>query len=252
MKEKILIIDDEEMICELWGSWLRKNGFEVLTASEGKEGYELAEKEQPDLLMIDVLMPGMDGLQLSRKIRTNSSLSHIPIVLISGIYRDQAFKLQARQVADDFIEKPSSPVEVLARLKKILSPEEDEDDLSMPVIEVPSTPPPKPTPAPPAPKPTPPPASKPAPPPRPAPTPKPAPAPASDADISDKDILEIEYEPPGSLPQINIELPPMEDESQDKKGAKLTSTKGPAPQKPTKTRSQKEIQQELDKLFKKK
>jgi DNA-binding response OmpR family regulator len=220
VKQKILIVDDEKMICKVWGAWLRGEGYEVLTTTEGEEGFTLTKKEKPDLLLIDVLMPGVDGLQLTKKIRADHELSHIPIILISGIYRDQAFKMQIKQLADDFIEKPSTAAGVAARVKRILNPE-DIDEPGPPEVKVSPT----------------------------------------DDSVSDRvansadeyeyaeeeDLLEIAYEPSESLPQINIELP--EDEPEIEMDLKIDATP-PTSTKP-KTRSQEDIQRELDRLLKK-
>ncbi len=113
MNKKILIVEDDENILQLEKDYLEANRFEVFTASDGNEGLALALKNKYDLILLDIMLPGTDGLQICRKIRENSN---VPILLVSA-KRDDIDKIKGLGFgADDYIVKPFSPSELVARV----------------------------------------------------------------------------------------------------------------------------------------
>lgn len=117
MKERILIVEDDEEIALCIKEYVEKTGYEVLWASTGKEGYEEFKRENFSLLMIDIMMPEMDGLTLCKNIRLTSD---VPILIISAKNED-GYKVKGLNIgADDYITKPFSLAELQARLESHL------------------------------------------------------------------------------------------------------------------------------------
>ena len=129
MSQKIVVVEDDINIAELLRLYLEKDGFEVLIAHDGGAGLHLAETENPDLVMLDIMLPVMDGWQVCKAIRKNSKT---PIIMLTA-KGDEFDKLLGLEMgADDYITKPFSPREVLARVKAVLRRmrEMKEDDKS--------------------------------------------------------------------------------------------------------------------------
>lgn len=121
MKKKILIIDDDKFFSESLKEVLLHAGYEVILALESKSGYDLIEQEKPDLLLIDILIPGVDGVSLCEKIRQNDLLQHIPIILMTGVFTDLDIRAHVRRgIADDFIIKPYREEDLISKIKKFL------------------------------------------------------------------------------------------------------------------------------------
>jgi DNA-binding response OmpR family regulator len=119
LSRSILIVEDEKEIRDLLVHYLRKEGFQPLVASDGEEGLTKAREEKPDLILLDILLPKMDGLELLRKIRSDRDLARTPIAMLTakGDEMDRVVGLELG--ADDYIPKPFSPREVVARIKAI-------------------------------------------------------------------------------------------------------------------------------------
>lgn len=117
MAYKILIADDDENIRELLRLYIKKEGFEVVAASDGEDAILKFEKESPDLMLLDIMMPRMDGWEVCRKVRKTSQL---PIIMISakGEVFDKVLGLELG--ADDYIVKPFDAKEVMARIRAVL------------------------------------------------------------------------------------------------------------------------------------
>lgn len=116
-KYKVLVVDDDKNICELLRLYLEKEGFEVSLAFDGKQGVDKFESEKPDLMLLDIMMPNMDGWQVCREIRKTSQC---PIIMLSakGETIDKVLGLELG--ADDYVVKPFDSKEVVARIKAIL------------------------------------------------------------------------------------------------------------------------------------
>lgn len=117
MPKKILIVDDEPKIVEICQDYLRASGFEVLSAENGLLGLAAARREKPDLVVLDLMLPGMDGLDVCRNLRRESD---VPIIMLTARV-DEADKLVGIELgADDYITKPFSPRELVARVRMVL------------------------------------------------------------------------------------------------------------------------------------
>ncbi|WP_088228538.1 response regulator transcription factor [Desulfosporosinus sp. FKB] len=126
----ILVVDDEEPIQELLRFNLEKEGYQVRVAKDGPEALVSIEKEQPDLLVLDVMLPGMDGLEVCRRLRLNTKFQQIPIIMLTAKGEEIDKVLGLELGADDYMTKPFSPRELLARIKarlrRINVPEDSE------------------------------------------------------------------------------------------------------------------------------
>ncbi|MHC6179538.1 response regulator transcription factor [Clostridium sp. JNZ X4-2] len=120
-QKKILIVDDEEHICELIGFNLKKNGYKVVVAGDGLNGLKIAKKEKPDLILLDVMLPELDGYEVCKEIRKDSAvISSTPIIMITARGEEFDRVLGLELGADDYITKPFSIRELIARVKAVL------------------------------------------------------------------------------------------------------------------------------------
>ena len=116
-KGKILVVDDEISIRQIVEARLKMAGFDVITSSNGIEALELANLENPDMIVLDIMMPDMDGLQVCRELRKNFM---VPIIMLTA-KGDIADRINALEMgADDYVLKPFSPRELEARIKAVL------------------------------------------------------------------------------------------------------------------------------------
>lgn len=118
--EKILIVDDEEHIQELIKFNLKQNGYKVICAGDGIEAIEQAKKERPKLILLDVMLPGIDGYDVCKELRKDNSLANIPIIMITAKGEEFDKILGLELGADDYITKPFSVRELVARVKAVL------------------------------------------------------------------------------------------------------------------------------------
>lgn len=130
--QKILVCDDDKQIVEAIEIYLTGEGFEVIKAYDGYEALELLEQNEVDLLVVDVMMPGLDGIRTILKVRENSS---IPIIILSAKSEDTDKILGLNIGADDYIAKPFSPLELVARVKSQLRRYTQLGNLSQPASE---------------------------------------------------------------------------------------------------------------------
>jgi DNA-binding response OmpR family regulator len=116
----ILAADDDEDILELVTFRLERSGYTVLQARDGEEAFQLAKEKKPDLAVLDVMMPKMDGFELTRRLRAEETTSRIPIILLTARAQDADLQQGFDAGADDYIRKPFSPQELRARVQSIL------------------------------------------------------------------------------------------------------------------------------------
>jgi DNA-binding response OmpR family regulator len=114
---KILVIDDEPQIIELLTSYLKKDGFHVIAAADGTKALQIAEREEPDLVLLDLMLPDIDGYEVCRALRKHSN---VPIVMLTARDEETDKIVGLELGADDYITKPFSPREVLARVRAVL------------------------------------------------------------------------------------------------------------------------------------
>lgn len=117
MKETILVVEDEVRIARLVRDYLENAGYRVLVAQRGDEGLALARTERPDLIVLDLMLPGLDGLDLCRTVRRDSL---VPIIMLTA-RAEEADRLVGLELgADDYVVKPFSPRELVARVRAVL------------------------------------------------------------------------------------------------------------------------------------
>ncbi|HEY3374678.1 MAG TPA: response regulator transcription factor [Candidatus Aquicultor sp.] len=116
-KQTILVVDDEKQIVELISAYLEREGYQVISAYDGRAALELAEREKPDLILLDLMLPEVNGFEVCRLIRNGS---HVPIIMLTARDEETDKVLCLEVGADDYITKPFSPREVLARVRAVL------------------------------------------------------------------------------------------------------------------------------------
>jgi len=114
MTRKILVVDDEDSIVKIIKYNLEKEGFEVLTACDGEEGYKIASDKKPDLILLDIMMPKMDGYEVCKKIREKSN---VPIIMLTARAEEVDKVVGLELGADDYVTKPFGNRELIARVK---------------------------------------------------------------------------------------------------------------------------------------
>lgn len=119
-EEKILIVDDEEHIVELIKFNLEKNKYDVIVAHNGIDAIKLAKREMPQLMLLDLMLPGMDGYDICKEIRKDPNLAGMPIIMITAKSEEFDKILGLELGADDYITKPFSVRELMARVKAVL------------------------------------------------------------------------------------------------------------------------------------
>ena len=127
MQYKILIVDDDENICELLRLYLEKDGFDTIVANDGEQAVDFATKYSPDLILLDIMLPKLDGWQVCREIRKTSET---PIIMLTakGETFDKILGLELG--ADDYVSKPFDTKEVIARIKAVLRRSHEKDKAS--------------------------------------------------------------------------------------------------------------------------
>ncbi len=117
---KILVVDDEEHIVELLKFNLEDNGYKVIAAFDGEEALRKAETQTPNLILLDLMLPKMDGIEVCRKLKMNESTSETPIIMLTAKGEETDKVLGLEIGADDYVTKPFSVRELMARIKSVL------------------------------------------------------------------------------------------------------------------------------------
>src|SRR5512138_1508333 len=120
MAQKILVVDDTPQNVKLLGDLLRSRGYEVTTAASGEQALESIAKQPPDLVLLDIMMPGISGYEVCRKIRENPATALLPVVLATSLDPNQERVKGIEAGADDFLSKPVNQAELFARVKSLL------------------------------------------------------------------------------------------------------------------------------------
>ena len=124
----ILIVDDDEGVRSFLGALCTENGYEAIFASDGKEGLEVAESAKPDTILIDAMMPVMDGFDAIRRMRSREAIKHVPIIMLTGELKSKENMLKGIEVgANDFLTKPVENRELLLRIQNNLKVKEYHD-----------------------------------------------------------------------------------------------------------------------------
>ena len=119
-KGTILIIDDEKDLIEMVRYNLDKDGYDVISATDGQTGLEIAQRHKLDLIVLDVMMPNMDGLEVCRRLRSDPRTGRIPLIMLTARATEADRIVGLELGADDYVTKPFSPRELVARVKAIL------------------------------------------------------------------------------------------------------------------------------------
>ena len=119
-KPKIVVIEDEVDILEVINYNLSKEGFDVYSALDGEEGLALIKKEVPNLVLLDLMLPGLDGIEICRKLKTDYLTRSIPIIMVTAKGEESDIVLGLGMGADDYMVKPFRPRELMARIRSVL------------------------------------------------------------------------------------------------------------------------------------
>jgi len=119
-KAKIVLIEDEQDIADLLKLQASLEGYKLLVEHDGLNGYRLIEREKPDIVVLDLMLPGMSGLDVCRKMKAHADLKEIPVVMISAKSEDLDVILGLEMGADDYVTKPFSPKVLFSRVKAVL------------------------------------------------------------------------------------------------------------------------------------
>jgi len=136
MKAKVLVVDDEPDALELIDYNLKGVGYQVFTAANGTRALELAQRHLPDLIILDLMLPEIDGIEVCKILRRNTETQDIPIIMLTA-KADEIDRVIGLEVgADDYVTKPFSPRELTLRVKNILRRGKASADSKQPVIEI--------------------------------------------------------------------------------------------------------------------
>ncbi len=140
-KESILIVEDEEDILELVRYNLAREGYRVAGLTSGEEALKVIRKSHPDLVLLDLMLPGLDGLEICKILKGNPQTGHIPIIMLTAKSEDSDVVTGLEIGADDYITKPFSPKVLIARIRTVLrrkrkQPANDSDVLKIYDIEI--------------------------------------------------------------------------------------------------------------------
>jgi len=119
-KGRILVVDDEIYIVHILDFSLGMEGYEVITALDGEQALEKLKTEKPDLIVLDIMMPKLDGYEVCKAIKSSPETRHIPVILLSAKGRNVDQKLGFDVGADDYITKPFSPRKLVERINQLL------------------------------------------------------------------------------------------------------------------------------------
>ena len=118
---KVLVIDDDPVIVELLRVNFEIEGFGVVTAADGREGFERAVADRPDVVLSDIMMPRFDGLQLLSRLKTDVATKSLPVILLSAKAQNAEVQQGLDMGADDYVTKPFDPLELIDRVNAVLA-----------------------------------------------------------------------------------------------------------------------------------
>ena len=120
MKEKVLIVEDEKDIVKMLDYNLKKDGFRTLSAYDGEDALDLAHRERPDIIILDLMLPGIGGLEVCKALKKDDKTATIPIIMLTAKAQESDKIVGLELGADDYITKPFSHRELIARIKTVL------------------------------------------------------------------------------------------------------------------------------------
>lgn len=120
MSQRILVVDDDREIVRLTRAYLEQSGFQVLVAYDGETALHILRRESPDLVILDLMLPDRDGLDVTRVVRRDASLAAMPIIMLTARVDDHDKVVGLELGADDYVTKPFNPSELMARIRAVL------------------------------------------------------------------------------------------------------------------------------------
>jgi two-component system alkaline phosphatase synthesis response regulator PhoP len=136
VKQKILVVDDEEDILELLKFNLSREGYQVLCAVSGEQALGLVRSENPDLIVLDLMLPGIDGLEVTRRLKNDPNTKNLPIVMLTAKGEEADIVTGLELGADDYITKPFSPRILVARIRAVLRRKKKEQPEETSVLRI--------------------------------------------------------------------------------------------------------------------
>ena len=128
MPKKIILVEDEQDIVNLVVHYLSKEGYTVKSSQDGIKGYQLIKQEKPDLAILDLMLPELDGLEICKRLRMNPKTSMLPIIMLTAKGEESDKIVGLELGADDYVTKPFSPKELVARVKALLRRSEHREE----------------------------------------------------------------------------------------------------------------------------
>ena len=122
---RVLVVDDEVYILHILDFSLGMEGYEVISATDGEMALQKVQSESPDLVVLDIMMPKLDGYQVCRAIKANEATKRIPVILLSAKGRSVDQKIGFENGADDYVTKPFSPRKLIERVNALLAERDD-------------------------------------------------------------------------------------------------------------------------------
>jgi two-component system, sensor histidine kinase and response regulator len=124
----VLVIDDDPMVCDIIEGFLYQDEYEMTFAHSGSEALEIIDSTQPDIILLDVLMPEMDGFEVCRRLKSNEKWRDIPVIIVTGLH-EKTDVLRGFEVgANDFIHKPFNDIELRSRVRAMLRRKKQQDE----------------------------------------------------------------------------------------------------------------------------
>ncbi len=128
-KKRVLVVDDERHIVRLVQVNLERQGYEVVTAYDGVECLEKAKADKPDLIVLDIMMPRMDGFEALQRLKTDPETHHIPVIMLTARAQDRDVLQGYQYGADLYLTKPFSPLELISLVKRVFESQEEEEGI---------------------------------------------------------------------------------------------------------------------------
>jgi len=120
MAKRILIVDDEVQLVEMVKMRLEAAGYEIISAYDGQEGFDKAKKDKPDLIILDLMLPKMDGYKVCGLLKNDARYSKIPIIMFTARVQDEDMRLGKDLGAEEYVTKPFDPKILLSKIKELL------------------------------------------------------------------------------------------------------------------------------------
>lgn len=133
---KVMVVDDDEDVIWVLKRILEKSGYEVTTCLSGEEALQVLEEDRPDVVLLDIMMPGIDGFETLDRIRDNVKTASIPVVIVSAKVSEESIVRGLEMGANDYFTKPYNPTILKAKIESILKLREAERDLTDYILEV--------------------------------------------------------------------------------------------------------------------